>query len=375
MIDKRFDEIDKSDIESLISAQVPEGRSIEYKSQAPGKSDQDVVHFLGSVCAMANADGGDILHGLGVSDASKGVPTSASGLQGVDADVVIRRIDDLVRTHIDPKIQGIRIRPISGFANGDVIVVRVPRSASRPHMMTFNHLNRFCARGSASNYIMDVRQIRTAFLLSEDPALRAKRFREQRLALIMSGDTPVPLGEGPVLVLHVLPWSAFDPLLPRDLAGKGEDVTLDLQPMLGGGYNHRYNMEGFVTYSGAAYVQAFRSGAIEAAVRVSAHGPSAIPGLALHKEAAERARKYLAAVAKMGIEPPVYVAVSLVFAKGWSVSAPAMFAGTSYPFDRDVIELPEVVIDSFECGSLIETLKPAFSILWQAAGYPHGPVP
>ena len=45
MLDKGFDEINKSDIEQLIQEQIPESRTLDYKKQLPGDSDDDKKNF------------------------------------------------------------------------------------------------------------------------------------------------------------------------------------------------------------------------------------------------------------------------------------------------------------------------------------------
>ncbi len=63
MISREFDTITKEDIEALVTDAVPEDRTIEYKQQLPGGTDEDKREFLADVSSFANAAGGDVLYG------------------------------------------------------------------------------------------------------------------------------------------------------------------------------------------------------------------------------------------------------------------------------------------------------------------------
>ena len=107
-IPTQFDDITKADIDALLANGVPEGRTIEYKLTLPGSTDQDKKEFLADISSFANAAGGDLLYGL---DAQKGVPTAIPGLAIADSDAEIRRLEGIIRTGIDPRIPGVRIKP------------------------------------------------------------------------------------------------------------------------------------------------------------------------------------------------------------------------------------------------------------------------
>ncbi|MCK5240903.1 ATP-binding protein [bacterium] len=48
----------------MISNQIQESRTIEYKESLPGNSDQDKREFLADISSFANAAGGDLLYGI-----------------------------------------------------------------------------------------------------------------------------------------------------------------------------------------------------------------------------------------------------------------------------------------------------------------------
>ena len=204
MIPKPFDDIQKSHIDALIENAVREGKKIDYKAKLPGNSDGDKREFLADVSSFANSSGGDLLFGV---NEEEGLPTEAPGLACINADAEIQRLDNILRDGLDPRIPGVQMRPVEGFRQGPVLLVRIPRSWASPHMVTFKGSSRFFARNNAGKYQLDVAEIRAAFALSEALPEKIRGFRADRLAKIIAGETPLPLKEGRMAVLHMLPIS------------------------------------------------------------------------------------------------------------------------------------------------------------------------
>jgi predicted HTH transcriptional regulator len=88
--------------------QVPEGLLYEYKLQMYGGSDEDKREALKDVSSFANAAGSHIIIGM---DERRGLPTALVGIT-VDADQEIRRLDNLCRDCIEPRIIALRMRPV-----------------------------------------------------------------------------------------------------------------------------------------------------------------------------------------------------------------------------------------------------------------------
>ena len=266
MIPKRFDDITKADIDALVANSVPEGRTLDYKRTLPGSSDDAKREFLADISSLANAAGGDIIFGVGED---QGVPTVASGLPVIDPDAENLRLDSSIRSGIEPRVPAVQIKAVDGFPAGPVMVLRIPKSWSSPHMVTFKGSSRFFSRTNAGKFQMDVAEIRSAFLLSEELPEKVRRFRDDRLARIVADETPVRLKDGPKLVLHLLPLSSFTGTFQFDLAQIREQQIV-FSPLGASGWNNRFNVDGVVTFApshdGAlsrTYCQVFRSGRIE----------------------------------------------------------------------------------------------------------------
>src|SRR6476620_7954199 len=111
MIQKRFDCIEKADIDSLVDNAVAEGRAIEYKQALPGTSDGEKKEFLADVSSFATAAGGDLLFGVEEQrdgdDKPTGIPATVPGLVLPNTDAEILRLENIIRTGIGPRIAGV----------------------------------------------------------------------------------------------------------------------------------------------------------------------------------------------------------------------------------------------------------------------------
>jgi hypothetical protein len=388
MIGKAFDAIAKEDIDALVNNAVCEKRDTEYKQQLPGGTDKDTKDFLADVSSLANTSGGDLIYGVRDQRDDKGQPTgipeAADGLAGINADAEERRLEDMVRDSIAPRIPGVRIKHLDGFPSGPVIVLRVRKSWASPHMVKFKNSSRFFSRMSAGKYQLDVQEIREAFTASESLNERMSAFRSDRIGKILAGETPVPLEPGPKLVLHLLPVQAFSEPAAVDLrAAQSRQLGQSgLIPMTWPGMRLRpndtgwgpseFNFDGLFcpTRGGsqtASYVQLFRSGAIEAVCSWTSQG-KALSGSMLEEVLVQAAPRYMVDLAEVGVGPPLFVAVSAISVKGFRI-VPSFTWSSTNGIDRDVLLAPAALVEEEEVkiGRLLRT---ALDTIWQASGWP-----
>jgi hypothetical protein len=277
LFDKDLSRLTEGDLLALIEDKESEHKRIEYKRDRIGQGDTEKKEFMYDASSLANTLGGDLVIGM---DAKKSVPTNLVGLGDIDADSEILRLEHTLRDGIRPPITGIRSIPVP-LANGSfAIVMRIPKSWNPPHQVTYQNAFRFYARGSNGKYQIDVNELRSIFSISSTVADRLRNFRIERTAKIASGDTPVTLLSGGVLVIHVAPFSAF-----------GVGATFPLQeaaqsaagfPTMGDGYTRRpqVTFDGLLVTSNSeappkpqrAYTQVLRSGVVEAVASSLARG-------------------------------------------------------------------------------------------------------
>jgi len=383
MIAVAIDAITANHIRALITNGVREGRTIEYKQALPGNSDNDKKEFLADVSSFANASGGDLIFGV---TATNGVPTGATGLQGADLDKEMLRLDSVLRDAIAPRILGIRMQPIEGLDNGPGLVLRVARSWSGPHMVTFRSSSRFFGRSSAGKFQMDVDELRSAFALSGDLPERIRAWRDDRIAKVIADETPVPLIGGAKMILHLVPLDSFgSPQRIGAIDFLERESQTGFAPVGAGGSSHRLNLDGLLTYGGRSkddpenrehfYCQVFRSGRIETVHAEGVHagiggerdGTPMIGSTWYEKAVLESVARYLRVLATVDVNPPILVLLTFCGVKDWCLAADMRFMRHIRLIDRDLLLLPEVLIEELP-RDLPRLLRPTFDALWNACG-------
>ena len=259
-----FDNIGENDLSELVAAQVPEGLRIDYKKDLYGNSDADKREVLKDVSAFANAFGGHLIIGV---EEQNSLPTAISGVTNVNPDEIVLRMDQLIRSGIEPRIQGLQVRAVP-LANGaHCFVLRIPRSWHPPHRVSAQNSNRYWVRNSGGAHEASVEELRTMFTLGADALHRVHQFRDERLSEINSGNSARPLQRDGRLILHIVPLAAVSSPFQVDLA-KVYQTHLAFRPIGTMGMTPRFNFEGVVNERGGdqnfGYTQVFRNGALEA---------------------------------------------------------------------------------------------------------------
>jgi hypothetical protein len=377
---KRIEDVKEVNLRELVEGGVSEGKIIEYKLTLPGTSDSDKREFLADISSFANASGGDLVYGM---KEEKGLAMELVGLSTANLDAEKLRLEEIIRNGIDLRIPGLTIMPVPIGTGNAALVIRVPRSFARPHMVTFKGSSRFYSRTSAGKYQLDVTELRTAFLHSETFAEGARKFRTERLGGIIAAETPVKLKAPPFAVLHLIPASAFDPSSRpyiSELAGKADR----LRPvMVGGGFHGpRYNFDGLLTHDASqgvanSYAQLFRSGTIEVVLAdLNDADPSnqkLLPMAWLEQQFIDALPIYLRAQQDLSVELPVFLAFSLIGVSGYVLSVAERLRRQSYSqtsIDRDALLVPEIALEDLGQNPEL-VLKPAFDAIWNAAGWPR----
>lgn len=370
-------------IDALVTEGTPEDRFLEYKEALPGGGDEGRREFLADVSALANASGGDLVFGIvekrDASGKPTGTPEAAPGVAVPNLDAEIRRLTQMIRDGIAPRMAGVEVLAIDGFPLGPVLVCRVPAGWLAPHMVTFKGLNRFYLRVGASKQPMDVQEIRDAILASEGRTSRLAEARAERLGRILSGDTPVALGSVPKLVVHVVP--ARFPSRPEINVARARDRSTNFirPPHFVSSWSTRWNLDGYVSYAGSPqpdgagywYTQIHRTGMIEIVDPVTFRGDRTSPG-SIEEGILEYVRLAVHSARAFDIPAPLVVLPALVGVRDQRLAlSPATYDVMNYespPFARDVVQLPELLLEDLtaDLGGL---LRPAFDVLWQAGGW------
>jgi Schlafen, AlbA_2 len=375
-----IEEIAEDHLRALISDGFSERRTIEYKRQLPGGTDDGKREFLADVSSLANASGGDLIFGIVTED---GVPIDVAPL-AITPDSERLRWEQAIRDGIQPRIPGVRLQeiPVTG---GHVMLVRVPKSWLGPHVVSYKNWSRFFSRTSAGKCQLDVGELRDAFLAGSVLGDQIREFRRERIGLILVGDAPIPLPAGPKVVVHFIPYEAFttQPVLELNAhAGSGLFKPIFQQS---GGMGERWNLDGFLTYDTdqseervTVYSQLFRNGIFEG-VDTRVLRPrmrSQDEGQVLYAYWLERALNEglanpLEVLRRIGVRPPLLILVSVVGAQNYNLlSGDALRDIDGWRrIDRDVLMLPDVVIGDFEIeyrDGLPRLLRPVVDAFWQS---------
>jgi len=363
MIAKPLSSITEADLRLLIDEKVPEGKQIEYKRELPEGGDKGTINFLRAVTAFANTQGGDLIYGINAAD---GIPIDLSPLSMTSGDLVLQRFENLCRDGVQPRLARVQYMLVPIADGGTVLVVRIQKSWSAPHRVTALNHAQFYGRNSAGAYQLDVAELRQAFTLSDTVVERIRAFRANRLLALGNGESPLPLKEGALIVLHVIPLQSMTSDIRIDMAANSGGVQ-NLRPLGASGWNHRINLDGRLTYRNVSdgksygYAQLFRNGIIEAvSVEEARDGRKIIASVAYEQYILQALNSYFPALNELGISPPAYLFLSLLGVKDYT------FKGCNT--EHDNILLPEVTIEQWG-GSPATVMRPAFDMVWNAFGF------
>lgn len=329
----------------------------------------DKKEFLADVSSFANAAGGYLIYGM---RENSGIASELCGLENINADAEIRRLENIIRDGIKPRIPGVSLWAIPLRTSRDAIIIHIPMSWASPHMVTFKNDSKFHSRNSAGKYQLDVSELRAAFVLSETTTERIRNFRIERLSKIIAGETPVLLNETAKIILHIIPFGAFNPATRFDVSSLASDVG-KLQPISAPVGDTRHNFDGYLSFKNQlTYLQVFRNGIIEA-VDASIMEPKGseltIPSLTFERKLLDALPRFLAIQRQLGVEPPLFIILSLLGVSGYTMGVNTSRLDT-YPIDRDALLLPEIILEKFDCNPS-EVMRPIFDAIWNAAGWPR----
>lgn len=377
MLPARLDSIDESHLKALVTNGVRESRSLEFKAQLVWGTDSERREFLADISALANGGGGDLI--LGIKE-DKGAASAVVGLDAFDPDNDKLKMENMIRDGIAPRIIGIRLLPVDLNNGRRVVIVRVPNSLNRPHMVVLKNWSRFYSRNSAGKYQLDVHELRSAFVASESVMERVRQFRIERIDAILQGNTPVPLAGRSCMCIHMIPISAFDPSFSFDIA-RVQDDRETLPPIGRRGCNPSVNFDGLLFSTPArvggaiAYVQLFRNGVVEAVdsgrlAPLEPHGQRPdkyIPSVAYEGDIIRAVDDYTRLYRKYETPTPVLMGLSVLNVKGFRLAADYVYDFSS-PIDRDHLILPDRLAESLDFDAAC-FLRPCFDQIWNACGY------
>ena len=373
---KNIEEITEVDLLNLINNEVAESKSIDYKIQLFSTNREERKEFLADVSSFANSHGGHLI--FGVSEVN-GVPNKIEGIEITDYESEVLRIENLIRDGIKPRINGISIGQVKIQTGKSVIIIRIPQSFSKPHVVDYSGHWRFYSRTSSGKYPLDLIEVKSAFMLSENQAERIRNFRIDRLGKIISGDTTLLMDNTPKMIVHLIPLNSSENNL--DLFNYIAKRTPP-SPIYASSWNHKINFDGIITYSNwgdkkdivRTYVQFFKNGIVEAVesllLRVRQDDKKYIPSLAYEREILKSVKGYLKILQDLNVPLPILFFLSFHGIKDYylAVDQNRFWIDEQSFIERNDLIIPEVMIEDYQCD-LSKILKPSFDAVWNAAGF------
>jgi hypothetical protein len=97
-----------------------------------------------------------------------------------------------------------------------------------------------------------------------------------------------------------------------------------------------------------------------------------IPSATYERELIQSLPEYLSILKTLGVELPIFIFLTLVGVKGYLmiVDRRRFWPFKTDTIDREVLMLPEVVIESYDVNAKV-VLRPCFDSIWNACGYPR----
>lgn len=381
MIHKKISEVSIDDIQGLINSKMPEGKTIEYKKELKINIDSDKKEFLADVYSFSNTSGGDLILGI---NTQSGVPVSFSPLKIDDLDAEKLRIENIIRTGIDPRISFI-LQPIETAKNEYILVLRINESWNKPHRVIFGGSNKFYARNSAGKYELDVEELRNIFNLSSGLLERINNFRIERAIEIQSSPSEISLdSRGGKAIIHIIPLESFsnkisvstEHLVKTFIHRSGGDtVANSIQPMRSGGWSHRVTSRGLMSYDQSekgirSYVEIYKNGIAEIVLCEVVGGTSEYKVFFMNNMELlilENVPKYLEIQKFLNIQTPSYIFITFTGLKNAWLKKSMDTYREDYRIPKDTLYLPEAILQNYD-DDLAKVLKPSFDIVWNNAG-------
>lgn len=386
MLTDPIEDVTFDDIRALVDTGEAERDDLDYKAELPEwtKKGEGKKEFLKDVCAMANGRGGWLVYGVtelkDEDGKTTGMPDGIVGIEYANEDQEKRRLRDIVRNGIAPRIDS-KVAAVteSGDETRRVLLLRVMPAPRPPCMVTFSSDSRFWVRHGAGRVAMDVDEIRRAMVEAE---AWLERLADLRLARIKAIKITVPLVCGPqsgFLAMHVAPLRAMGsgqrinviPVCREHPPKLISLVAAQMKPNLDGFLAESPLVNGIVT----SWVQVYRNGVIETVDLVDFKGrghtdpaESVISEFELFNNLARILRDQLSLLLELGFAGPFVVMLTLKLVGQWHLAHSDIRGGT---FDRGNILLPDVLVDGLD--GLQTALDEVRLTLWQAAGWDEPP--
>lgn len=224
---KDFIELDEKLLSEFLEIKIKENMYLDYKanmsSVEKGKTHKE---FLKDVTAFANANGGNIL--IGVKEPSNNMTIEEQMIGIENANEWSQDLERLTVTSIDPRISGLKIKPIPLSNGKSVIAIHIPPSLSRPHMVNYDKHRTFYMRHSESSFPMSTHEIRNSIMTSLTIEEKVKEYlkeQEYDFRKYFLNDIPTLLIQAMPLIPLESSWDTFNEDIIKVVRGDSNNTS------------------------------------------------------------------------------------------------------------------------------------------------------
>ena len=372
---KPFEVIDEAGLRQMIEDSEPESRTLDYKRDTYGTDERSKKEFVKDVASFANTLGGHLVIGM---DEERGIASDLIGLDG-DADQECLRLENLARAGLQPRLHGLRIRSVLLASGKSAIVVRIPRSLNPPHRVVTGNSNSFWARDGSGKYEPDVDQLRGLFGFASRFEERVTDFRLDRVAKTKAGEGLVTHLSDGVLLLHIIPQSAFgggERFDIRQIIEKQSNFRPIVPGVIGGSLSTQINFDGLMLYSGTitdsdSHVQIWKDGRVEtifSRITTIIHDQRHFITNDIKCMIVEAILTYTTGLQALSARSPFTILLSLLEVQG-AIVREGVTERHNRKFDRPDLLFSSVVIeDDIDRPAVERALEPVFNDMANAAG-------
>ena len=296
------------------------------------------------------------------------------GIEG-SVDEIKQGMEQILETGLAPRLYGHTIQSYT-IDDKTVLVIHVPVSWNRPHMVIKGGDYRFYERTNAGVTKMSVDSLRNAFLGSAAIVEKAEKFRKQRIDKILQMPLRdrVTQKDSGIFVWHLLPYHSFSPGFQVNLTSEEALQAFRSLPQVGTG---TFNFEGYIRtneYDSVirAYWQIFRDGKVEYAI-VLHHRAQENVILPLRWVDVETRSSWLSGIIllreSLGLSPPYLVSISGLRVHGLRPYVDPGYLLEPHPItDREHLLFPFQVIEDWTPEVVERALRNLLDQFWQSFG-------
>lgn len=201
---------------NILSLKVVEKTQIDYKSTLDfERAKETYKDLLKDITSFANSRGGIILAGVKEPSDDLAIEEQVIGMKNCKE--VSANIERVCTTSIEPRIPSLTITYVKVFEGKEIIVIYIPASFIKPHMVNYNGHRSFYIRHSESSAPMNVQEIRDSVLFSSNIEKTALLYAQEEELDVLD----YYVKSEPVFILQAVPLLNLE--MPIDVQSKVVD--------------------------------------------------------------------------------------------------------------------------------------------------------